>query len=133
MDVHYHSIVNYLYNVMARCQEDTDRRRSTSNLDLSSLENESYTGFKVEVTRALNQFWFDEQSRREKLLGISDPISIVLDYSNNIESRPEVKRGEMDPFWMNFVDREDIKSLMKKYVKSYSQSGREESKQALFV
>jgi hypothetical protein len=46
----------------------------------------------VQITKALNNFWEDERTRRE-LLGVQAPLQLRLDYSPNIEASLAYKLG----------------------------------------
>jgi hypothetical protein len=74
--------------------------------------------FRVKITKALEQFWYDERERRSAH-GINTSTSLLIDYSKNVESDPKVIKGEKDPLWINFLGKGDCFKLLKKTINSY--------------
>lgn len=65
-----------------------------------------HESFQVKITKALEQFWYDEKERRIAH-GIDKDTDIPIDYSKNVEVDPDVVRGEKDPLWINFLSKGD--------------------------
>lgn len=112
VDVHFSSILNYLYNLMMRTSEENSRLSINSEMVLENIDARKHEYFEVKITKALEQFWYDERERRTAH-GINRETEVLLDYSKNIESDPEVVKGNRDPLWINFLSKGDNFKLLK--------------------
>lgn len=115
LDVHFTTIVNYLYNLMTRNNHDSSRLSANSEVIVEDIGEAKHSAFQIKITKALDQFWYDERERRIAN-DINKETEVLIDHSNNIESNPGVIRGEIDPLWINFLGKADNFRLLQKGV-----------------
>jgi hypothetical protein len=60
VDVHFTTIVNYLYNMMRNNQENS-RTSVNSEMMIEDIDDRRHEYFEIKITKALDQFWYDER------------------------------------------------------------------------
>jgi hypothetical protein len=81
VDIHFTTIVNYLYSVMAHSQASW--QSMNSEMMIENIDEGRHEYFEVKITKALEQFWRDERERRSAH-GINANPAVLIDYSKNI-------------------------------------------------
>lgn len=61
MDVHFTTIVNYLYNMMMRNNQENSRTSVNSEMMIEDIDDRRHEYFEIKITKALDQFWYDER------------------------------------------------------------------------